>query len=214
MKKPSEKELAAAVVDYFDKFDVYKEEKTIAIFFKPKNNHILQRAKTLGIKTQKELAEYCGISHNLMCGFINLDYSRMKINATKLIAHKLCLEVEQVNPAWSQMFVQQIKTSSLNVDDSYIQKQIEAGNSNLVCSPAYFDQQDLEKEISRIIEILSEQERYIVKSVFGVVGHAQKTFCELSEELCLTQARVREICRKAVKKLSKSKKNVLLREYL
>jgi RNA polymerase primary sigma factor len=69
-------------------------------------------------------------------------------------------------------------------------------------------------EIDRALSTLSERERDIVKSVFGI-GIAEMTLEEIGDKFDLTRERVRQIKEKAIRRLRhNSKNNHLLKTYL
>ena len=74
--------------------------------------------------------------------------------------------------------------------------------------------QSLQTEISRVVSILSEKERDIIKLYFGLEGHAPHSYEDISEKVKLTRERVRQIKEKALKKLRKSTKSKILKAYL
>lgn len=74
--------------------------------------------------------------------------------------------------------------------------------------------QSLQMEISRVVSILSEKEREIIKLYFGLEGHQPHSYEDISEKIKLTRERVRQIKEKALKKLRKSTKSRILKAYL
>lgn len=74
--------------------------------------------------------------------------------------------------------------------------------------------QSLQKEITRVISILSEKEREIVRLYFGLEDNQPHSYEDISEKVELTRERVRQIKEKALKKLRKSSKCDLLKSYL
>ncbi len=74
--------------------------------------------------------------------------------------------------------------------------------------------ESLQKEISRVISLLADKEREIVKLFFGLEGNAPHSYEDISEKVNLTRERVRQIKEKALRKLRKSSKSRLLKSYL
>lgn len=70
------------------------------------------------------------------------------------------------------------------------------------------------KEISRLMTILSEKEREILKLHFGLDGNMPHSYEDISEEVNLTRERVRQIKEKALRRLRRSSKSSLLKAYL
>jgi len=74
--------------------------------------------------------------------------------------------------------------------------------------------ESLQTEISRVVSILSEKEREIIKLYFGLEGNAPHSYEDISDKVKLTRERVRQIKEKALKKLRKSSKCKILKAYL
>lgn len=74
--------------------------------------------------------------------------------------------------------------------------------------------ESLQKEISRVISLLADKEREIVKLFFGLESNAPHSYEDISEKVNLTRERVRQIKEKALRKLRKSSKSRLLKSYL
>jgi len=74
--------------------------------------------------------------------------------------------------------------------------------------------ESLQKEISRVISLLADKEREIVKLFFGLEHNAPHSYEDISEKVNLTRERVRQIKEKALRKLRKSSKSSLLKSYL
>lgn len=74
--------------------------------------------------------------------------------------------------------------------------------------------ESLQREISRVMGILSEKEREILKLHFGLDNNMPHSYEDISEKVNLTRERVRQIKEKALRKLRKSSKSKLLKTYL
>ncbi|MBP9986722.1 MAG: RNA polymerase sigma factor RpoD/SigA [Bacteroidales bacterium] len=73
--------------------------------------------------------------------------------------------------------------------------------------------ESLNTEIERALSTLTEREREIVKSFFGI-GSQEMTLEEIGEKFNLTRERVRQIKEKAIRKLRNSARSKLLQSYL
>ena len=73
--------------------------------------------------------------------------------------------------------------------------------------------ESLNTEIERALSTLTDREREIVKSFFGI-GCQEMTLEEIGERLDLTRERVRQIKEKAIRKLKKPSASKLLKSYL
>jgi len=71
----------------------------------------------------------------------------------------------------------------------------------------------LKKEIERALSTLTERERDVVKSFFGI-GCSEMTMEEISERFDLTRERVRQIKEKAIRRLRQGSRCKLLKSYL
>ncbi len=74
--------------------------------------------------------------------------------------------------------------------------------------------ESLQKEISRVVTILSQKERDIVNLFFGLEGNNPHSYEDISDKIDLTRERVRQIKEKALRKLRKSTKSSILKAYL
>ncbi len=74
--------------------------------------------------------------------------------------------------------------------------------------------ESLQREISRVMGILSEKEREILRLHFGLDNNMPHSYEDISEKVNLTRERVRQIKEKALRKLRKSSKSKLLKTYL
>lgn len=74
--------------------------------------------------------------------------------------------------------------------------------------------ESLQTEITRVVSILSEKEREIIKLYFGLEENPPHSYEDISDKVKLTRERVRQIKEKALKKLRKSSKCKILKAYL
>lgn len=71
----------------------------------------------------------------------------------------------------------------------------------------------LREEIIKGMKTLSCREQTIIASCFGI-GCEEKTMAEIAQEMCLTRERIRQIRKKAFRKLRKATDNKMLKTYL
>jgi RNA polymerase primary sigma factor len=74
--------------------------------------------------------------------------------------------------------------------------------------------ESLQREIMRVMSILSDKEKEILNLYFGLEGSIPHSYEDISEKVSLTRERVRQIKEKALRKLRKSSKSSLLKAYL
>jgi RNA polymerase primary sigma factor len=74
--------------------------------------------------------------------------------------------------------------------------------------------ESLQREIARVMSILSDKEKEILNLYFGLEGSIPHSYEDISEKVNLTRERVRQIKEKALRKLRKSSKSGLLKAYL
>ena len=74
--------------------------------------------------------------------------------------------------------------------------------------------ESLQREIARVMSILSDKEKEILNLYFGLEGNIPHSYEDISEKVNLTRERVRQIKEKALRKLRKSSKSSLLKAYL
>lgn len=74
-------------------------------------------------------------------------------------------------------------------------------------------QDSLRKEIQRTLTILSEKERNVIESFFGL-GKPEMSLEEIGNKFGLSRERTRQIKEKAIRRLRQSSKNKLLKAYL
>lgn len=73
--------------------------------------------------------------------------------------------------------------------------------------------ESLTKEIERTLNTLSEKERQVIRSFYGI-GKKQKSLEEIGKEIGISRERTRQIKEKAIKRLRHSSRNKLLKAYL
>ncbi len=71
----------------------------------------------------------------------------------------------------------------------------------------------LKKEIDRTLNILTEKERNVIESFFGI-GRPEMSLEEIGNQFGLSRERTRQIKEKAIRRLRQSTKNKLLKQYL
>ena len=86
------------------------------------------------------------------------------------------------------------------------------GFLNLSFSPVYWNE-SLNTEIERALSTLTDREREIIKSFFGI-GCQEMTLEEIGERFGLTRERVRQIKEKAIRRLKSPSRSKLLKSYL
>jgi RNA polymerase primary sigma factor len=74
--------------------------------------------------------------------------------------------------------------------------------------------ESLQREISRVMSILSDKEKEILNLYYGLEGNIPHSYEDISDKVNLTRERVRQIKEKALRKLRKSSKSGLLKAYL
>jgi RNA polymerase primary sigma factor len=74
--------------------------------------------------------------------------------------------------------------------------------------------ESLQREIARVMSLLSDKEKEILNLYFGLEGSIPHSYEDISEKVNLTRERVRQIKEKALRKLRKSSKSSLLKAYL
>ena len=73
--------------------------------------------------------------------------------------------------------------------------------------------ESLQEEISRALQLLSDREREVVESFFGI-GQPEMTLEEIGDKYGLTRERARQIKEKAIRRLRHTTKNKLLKSFL
>lgn len=73
--------------------------------------------------------------------------------------------------------------------------------------------QSLEKEVERILALLNDKEKVIVRAYYGL-GVPEMTLDEIGAKYHLTRERVRQIKEKAIRRIRHNTKNKLLKSYL
>lgn len=74
--------------------------------------------------------------------------------------------------------------------------------------------ESLKAEVSRILKLLTDKEQKVLRAFFGIDGSPEMTLDEIGEKYNLTRERVRQIKKKALRRLRHNTKNKLLKSYL
>lgn len=86
-------------------------------------------------------------------------------------------------------------------------------NSDAPSTDQELVRQSLEKEVERILALLNDKEKVIVRAYYGI-GVPEMTLDEIGAKYHLTRERVRQIKEKAIRRIRHNTKNKLLRSYL
>ncbi|WGH24941.1 MAG: sigma-70 family RNA polymerase sigma factor [Candidatus Shikimatogenerans bostrichidophilus] len=100
-----------------------------------------------------------------------------------------------------------IEGEGINLYDVISSKKIPNPNKSL-------DNESLIKDIKKCLSILSKREKQVIILSCGLFGYNVMTFEEIAHLFKLTRERVRQIQISAIKKLKKSKKSQILKNYL
>ena len=75
------------------------------------------------------------------------------------------------------------------------------------------DQESLRTEIGRVLDVLNDREKKVIKAFFGI-GMQEMTLEEIGDKYNLTRERVRQIKEKAIRRLRYNTKSKTLKTYL
>ncbi len=75
------------------------------------------------------------------------------------------------------------------------------------------DQESLRTEIGRVLDVLNDREQKVIKAFFGI-GMQEMTLEEIGDKYNLTRERVRQIKKKAIRRLRYNTKSKTLKTYL
>lgn len=75
------------------------------------------------------------------------------------------------------------------------------------------DQESLQTEIGRVLDVLNDREQKVIKAFFGI-GMQEMTLEEIGDKYNLTRERVRQIKEKAIRRLRYNTKSKTLKTYL
>ncbi len=87
-------------------------------------------------------------------------------------------------------------------------------NQEQLIPDGFLINQSLKIEISRVLEMLPEREKVILRYYYGLIGDFPLSVYEISNVLGITRERVRQLKDKAIQKLKETDANQLLRNYL
>lgn len=79
--------------------------------------------------------------------------------------------------------------------------------SDLAPSNILTAKSDVQKEIHRILSVLSSQERKILEWYYGINGNPEHTYEEIGNKLNVTRERIRQLKNRAEEKLKKAVRN-------
>lgn len=129
------------------------------------------------------------------------------------IANKLQMNTEEVEKTLSSSGRHYSIDAPINEEDDTSLLQLLPNDQEPYPDKSLLNE-SLQKEIGRVISILSEKEQEILKLHFGLDNNMPHSYEDISEKVGLTRERVRQIKEKALRRLRDSSKSRLLRTYL
>lgn len=185
--------------------------ETIKLQFRTKNNHLLNEMKKLNM-TQKQFAEFLGISIPILSAFVNLDFKRMKEGTTVKIAQMMDLPIHYINPKWAMPFIENVKNSTIDISDDFVERAIE--NKQTLQIPEYLNDEDLKIEVERCLSTLTKREIEVLKLHLGLDGNKEHTLTEIGKKMDLSRERISQIYEKAIRRLKFAPRSKLLKKFL
>jgi len=167
-----------------------------------RNEDLTRKRLIAGFKTQKELADFLGVSQQLVCSWETLrNYPRNKKLIGGLEA-ALCCPIEDVFPLGiikainKKIGIPIEKVADVNQLPSF------ARGEYLLSSPEeIYERKELEKGVENWLEGISEREKKVLEMRFGIGGGKEYTLEEVGNEINVGRERVRQIEAKAMRKL-------------
>jgi RNA polymerase primary sigma factor len=111
-----------------------------------------------------------------------------------------------------------LSTRTISLSDRYYDDDVEVGDrisDSITPSVEYqIVKNSIQEQIRRMLNELDDKEALVLKLRFGLLGDRPHTLQEIGDHLGLTRERIRQIEKKAMRKLSHSGKLQQLRGYL
>jgi len=128
------------------------------------------------------------------------------------IAREMRIEVTDVED------LETLESKDISLSERYFDEDIEFGDrieDSLSPSVEYvIIKNSVQEQIRQMIDELDEKEALVLKLRFGLEDDRQRTLQEIGDQMNLTRERIRQIEKKAMRKLSQSHKLQQLRGYL
>jgi RNA polymerase primary sigma factor len=111
-----------------------------------------------------------------------------------------------------------LSSRNISLSDRYYDDDVEVGDrisDSITPSVEYqIVKSSIQAQIRSILNELDDKEALVLKLRFGLLGDRSHTLQEIGDQLNLTRERIRQIEKKAMRKLSRSRKLQQLRGYL
>lgn len=207
-------------------FNMQKNNDWSALYLKAKENVEKKQGET--VEDNAKLAQ------KILDEMLRIEEENMKINPNynKLINISIAQNPSKGDKEYQKIYEQILKIliqSPISLeeylkDDNWNQKEQIRNVDNIISSitpEEYVEQNELQKTISNLVGKLTERERFVINSLYGLTGESPKTYEQVGKEYGkqigiksgIRAERIRQIEMKALRKLRYQNRSVNLRDY-
>lgn len=183
---------------------------------KVRNNLILEKIERLGYKSLFSFCKNIGISYATVTDLCNMKLSIYNSKGQiRSVIIKLC---KILNCNYEEIFTSSQAEACLKTNKTTLKvKEAEMiflvnQNSQKISFEEEQDNDELKKQIERILQFLRPREREILKMRFGI-NETEKSYNEIGKILNLTGTRISQIERKAIRKIKSDNKTKALLDF-
>ena len=183
-----------------------------------RNEKLLAAREALGL-TQAKMAKLADVNLMTLCRLEQMQFAKVKPEAIQRVAQAAELDIEEVCPSYLRE--QDIPSSMVSVADLPQEKMMALANrvsaTHRLPSPQDIAEETeaqkyLQKYLSWVLDKLSFREREIIKLRFGIGDGEVFTLKEIAHIFQISTQRVRQLEKKALKRLRNDRFQHLLQE--
>lgn len=188
------------------------------LYLKAKDN--IEKKKGETIEENEKLAK------EILDEMLKIEEENIKINPNyhKLInlsvaqnAQKNDKEYQKVYEQIRKILIQSpVSLEKYLKDDNWNQKEQIRNVDNTISSitpEKYVEQNELQKTLNSLVGQLTERERFVINSLYGLTGESPKTYEQVGKEFGVRAERIKQIEMKALRKMRYQNRSANLKDY-